>query len=115
MKSRLVCFAALLVMAEPAFAGEVAERLRAPEAFDLNTPKAPVSLEYCIADAISPLGSVAALNDGPNRVIVTASAPSGRVLVAVELNGARTPTRVIGHVYAPRWNDQMRNEVASCL
>jgi hypothetical protein len=118
MKTRLPQFTLLIVpsfaLAFPAFAGEIRERMNAPVAFEFSSNKRPASLEYCVGDAISSLGPVAALRDGPDRVIVTASAPSGRILVAVELNGSAGATQLIGHVYGPRWNDKMRNDVANC-
>ena len=102
------------MMSAPVSAGEIQERLSTNPTFSLVSQKQPSSLELCIADAVSRLGTAGSFLDGSSRVVITASFGE-KVVVAIELNGGANGTQVIGHIQSRLWDDRMRERISTCL
>lgn len=107
----------LLLVAQAASPpGEIGERLAKPPTFAFESPKAPETLELCVADAISKNLTAAAFSNGPGRHVIVGSLNfqfHNGVPVVVELVRAGPVTRVIGH--STKGDSWLQDRIRSCL
>lgn len=74
---------------------EISERMDKPPEFTLRSSRAPIDLEFCIADALADRGVVSAFHDGASRTVLTAASPSAiatQIMIVVDVRADATGT-----------------------
>lgn len=107
---------ALAMIADAPWVGEIREKLGQPVVAQFTSPKPIDRLELCVANVVTTLGTPVVLRDGPDKVVILASAADGRIyLTAVSMTQTNGTTHIDLRVQGKGWNDRIATRLQSCL